>query len=280
MDPVQDNPQSQVNEGSADNTAGQSANPSSYLDIMSGAIGKTAETKTESVKPEKVEAEKSTKVDNAENPAWMAQLPGELLQNEQAVKQLVKFGKIGDLAKSYTELEAKLGRSVTLPGKDAQAEEVQAFYEKLGKPQSAEKYELPKDDMNFSEIAFKNNLTVDQAKAVYEAMNSYGQSVLNQQMQLQTQTAKATDEALRAQWGDKYQEKVSFMQKGLSNFGGKPLYDLLSSTGVIYSKEIADLFIQLGEISTESATTSRGVAGGKTSYKSTDEGGSFTFKGL
>ena len=68
-----------------------------------------------------------------ENPKWMAQLDGESLKNEDLVKQLSKFQNIGDLAKSYSALEKKLGKSINIPGDDAAAEELAAFYGKLGR---------------------------------------------------------------------------------------------------------------------------------------------------
>ena len=281
MDPVQDNPQSQTDNGGSAG-AGQGAQTPDYLSVMSGASGKGPETKpAEGNTGKKAEGSESTKADEVKNPAWMSQLPGDMLQNSELVKQLGKFSKIGDLAKSYSELESKLGKSLTLPGEDASDEEKAAFYGKLGKPSDVKGYGLPEDDsFNFAKLAYDNNLTTSQAKAMYEAMSKAGQAALDSQVEAQTAQAKATDEALRKEYGSKYNEKVSFMQRGLQNFGGASLYDTLQKSGALYSQDVAELFIKLGEMTSESESTIRGAAGGKTQYVSTDEGGSFTFKGL
>jgi hypothetical protein len=49
-----------------------------------------------------------------------------------------------DAVKGYSELERLVGTSVKIPGKDAKPEEVAQFYAKLGRPESADKYVLPK----------------------------------------------------------------------------------------------------------------------------------------
>ena len=136
-------------------------------DIMEGMAG----SKTE-VKPiengEKTEGKTDKAEVKNENPAWFSQLHGDILNNKDATEKLVKFGKISDLAQSYLELEGKLGNTLVKPGKEASNEEINAFYKALGKPETAEKYSIEGANADlFKNLAFKNNLTDDQAKALY-----------------------------------------------------------------------------------------------------------------
>ena len=89
-----------------------------------------------------------------------------------------KFDSVEQLAKSYQELERTMGSKVTLPSDTASAEDLDGFYQKLGKPDSAEGYTAPEGMEEWSEsaraIALASHMTRDQwnlfAKAQEEAM--------------------------------------------------------------------------------------------------------------
>ena len=87
-------------------------------------------------------SENNTQTETEKNPAWTSQLAKDISGNADIMKRLTKFTNISDLAKSYAELEGKIGNSIVKPGKDATAEETSAFYEKLGRPKDASGYSL------------------------------------------------------------------------------------------------------------------------------------------
>lgn len=214
-------------------------------------------------------------------PTWTSQLPDTIKGNEDLMKQLEKFEKIGDLANSYAELENKLGKSIVIPGKDATAEETKAFYQKLGMPKEAKGYELEGENIDdFKNIAYAANLTQAQAKAVFELMGNYGKQIAANNQANAERQMRETDEMLHKEYGNKYAEKIALLQRGVQNYGGKELGQLLQSAGIFYNPQIVRLFIQLGEQSAESGTSTVGAGGGKNTYKPTNEGGSFTFKEL
>jgi hypothetical protein len=73
---------------------------------------------------------------------WMKDLPEPL----KAHKTLAKFTDQewkASLAKSYVELEGKLGKSLVVPDDNAGAEEWGKVYSRLGRPEAPEKYEIP-----------------------------------------------------------------------------------------------------------------------------------------
>lgn len=63
-------------------------------------------------------------------PAWTAQLDKDLQGNEK----LTQFKTIGEMGKAFLDRDGKLQNAVFIPGKDAPAEEVAAFYTKIGRP--------------------------------------------------------------------------------------------------------------------------------------------------
>src|SRR6185437_3686507 len=90
---------------------------------------------------------------------------------------LTKFKDLPSLAKSYAELEKSYGSSLRMPAPDAPQEERDAFYSKLGRPESPDKYEIKfgegvaVDDKllgSFREAAHKLGLSQQQAQALGE----------------------------------------------------------------------------------------------------------------
>lgn len=232
---------------------------------------------------EKANGTEQTQTDDSSKslPAWTSQLPDTIKGNSDVMKQLQKFEKIGDLANSYAELEKKLGKSVVTPGKDASAEEISAFYERIGKPKTADGYDITGESADdFKAIAFEANLTKAQAEAIFKGMGAYGTKIMEAQKANAERQLKETDEMLHKEYGNKYGEKIALLQRGVQAYGGKELGQLLNNAGIFYHPSIVKLFITLGEQSAESGSTSKGTGTGINQYKSTSEGGAFTFKGL
>lgn len=209
------------------------------------------------------------------NPAWMEQI-GDITKDAGAAEKLKKFGKVGDLAKSYLELEGKLGNSIVKPGENASAEEIENFYRGLGKPESADKYSIEGDDAKmFREMAYKNNLTDEQAKAIFASLQEVGKNALEAQKAAFAQQAHDTQAALQAEYGKEYPVKIEMLKRGIAAYGGEKLGAKLQKAGLLGDKEIVQMFILLGEQSAEGGSA---VNNGKPDgYKSIEEGGAFSF---
>ena len=273
MDPLQDNPQA---------TAGSSGStePSSLTDVMEKAFPSQPKDEPSSGGDKDAGTKGGATTSQQDLPSWMQQLDGDIRANAEQVKQLSKFQKIGDLAKSYSALEQKLGRSVVQPGKDATPEEIQAFYEKLGKPKEAAKYGIDdKDADSFKALAFRHNLTDEQAKGVWSELKGAAQGELERQRADMAQHVKDVDAKLHQEYGSRYGEKMSLLERGIRTFAGAEVGARLRETGLLFDEGIVKMFIQLGELSSEGGTYVKGSSGGKR-YKSTADGGSFEFQGL
>ena len=200
------------------------------------------------------------------NPAWMEQI-GDITKDAAAAEKLKKFGKVGDLAKSYLELEGKLGNSIVKPGENASAEEIENFYRGLGKPESADKYSIEGDDAKiFREMAFKNNLTDAQAKAFYQSLQEVGTSALKNAAEQQKAAFEAqaheTQAALKKEYGNDYPVKIEMLKRGVATYGGPKMAAKLQASGLLADYEIVKMFINLGEMSAEAG--SPGNPNGKT----------------
>lgn len=260
-------------------TSNEPAGAGDIENIMSGM----SEAKTD-VKPGENAGEKSEgkqqndsgKGEAASNPAWMTQLHGDILNNKEAAEKLGKFGKISDLATKYLELEGKLGNTLVKPGDDASDEEKEAFYKALGKPESADKYTIEGENAElFRNLAYKNNLTDDQAKAVYAAVKELGENAIAQMQANYQQQAKATQEALQSEYGKDYTKKIEMLKRGVNTYGGKEVAEKLQQAGLLADKDIVKMFILLGEQSAEAGAPNKSE---KTDgYKSIQNGGHLSF---
>ena len=212
---------------------------------------------------------------SAQRPAWMSQI-GDITKDENAAEKLAKFGKLGDLANEYLKLEGQLGNAIVKPGENASDEEREAFYKALGKPESADKYGIEGDDAEmFRQMAFKNNLTDEQAKAIYKSLSEVGQNVMKQQQENYKAQAKATQDALMAEYGNNYPAKIEMLKRGIANYGGEAVGAKLQQAGLLADKDIVKLFILLGEQSAEGGSPARSQK--SDGYKSIADGGTLSF---
>jgi hypothetical protein len=149
---------------------------------------------------------------NGAAPAWVSQLPEKLRANPE----VVKYKTVGDFTESSLAAISRLGKSVTVPGPDASAEERQAFWGKVGRPEAADKYELPipKErvvDQNFlgaaREAFHKAGLTNSQAAELTQWFLAGEDAAISARVdQLKTEIAGYETE-LKTEWGHAYEQK-------------------------------------------------------------------------
>lgn len=267
------------NQTQTSQTAGQTAD-----DIGSIMGGMSANAKPDA-KPadnggDKAQGESSTdsgKSSEVQHPAWMSQINSELTSDADKAGKLSKFEKLSDLASAYLEAEGKLGSSIVKPGENATDEEREAFYRALGKPDAADKYSIEGDDAKmFREIAFKNNLTDEQAKALFASLQDVGKNAIEAQKAAFAQQAHDTQAALQKEYGKDYQTKIEMLKRGVATYGGEKLGAKLQQAGLLGDYDVIKMFILLGEQSSEAGSPGN-TKGKAESYKSIAEGGTLSF---
>jgi len=150
---------------------------------------------------------------------------------------LEKFKDINGLAKSYIELESKLGANiVNIPDKDAKPEKWDAFYNAIGRPEKAEGYEtasteglhqslIPKPEQvaEFKKFAHSIGLTKAQALALDKWNNDRSAGILKQSEEANQQSINDTLTKLRAEWGGQYDDKLNRVLKIVEKHGSPEL---------------------------------------------------------
>ena len=130
-----------------------------------------------------------------------------------------KFTELDALAKSYINAVSMIGTDkIPLPGKSATDEQWNEVYNKLGRPESADKYKLefktdvaPVDEnviKGFAQNAHKLGLNNKQAQGILEFYKSTLEgSAKEMSVNMETAQADATN-ALRSEWGRAYDDNL------------------------------------------------------------------------
>lgn len=152
-----------------------------------------------------------------EKPAWVAQLPADLKDNEA----FTGFKTIGDLAKAHLEtsgkvkefdgMKAKLDNSIPKLNPDAKPEEREAFYAALGRPAKPEEYKFDGDNLDDKTVKwaqatfFQAGLTADQAKQVSGSWNGFIKQIVETAKTQAVEEERLATEALKKDLGDQFE---------------------------------------------------------------------------
>ena len=220
------------------------------------------------IKP-KGNSETNQSNDSSNLPAWVQQLPKRLTEKLSAdpnsINKLSAFKNVEDLLTAYLGASTQPEGKNAIPGKDSAPEAVQAFYEQLGKPQNAEGYSFAKSDPALAQFAFNANLSAGQADALYRAGMAQMDDARKAVQTVLAQDFQATEAMLQSEYGDRFDEAMALLGRGLGNNPKtgemSPLAQSLASAGLAGKPEIVHAFIELGR------ATSEGTAAGG-SYRS------------
>ena len=147
--------------------------------------------------------------------SWKEAIPEEL-RNDPNIS---KFTELEALAKSYVNATRMIGQDkVAVPNNNSTEDQWNEVYDKLGRPESAEKYQLdvksdivPLDEgaiKQFAENAHQLGLNNKQAQGILEFYkNSMEGSA--QQSKIDNETAQANaEQELRKEWGSNYENNI------------------------------------------------------------------------
>jgi hypothetical protein len=144
-----------------------------------------------------------------------------------------KWGGPGDLLKSYKNLETVIGappdQIIRLP-KDGDEAAWAGVYERLGRPKTADEYDVPVPDANgdaefaktFKTWAHEAGLNGKQAKALAEKWNAHvaGQyAKVGEDYQLKLASEEST---LKKEWGAAHDQNIQIAKNAAAKFGVAP----------------------------------------------------------
>jgi hypothetical protein len=173
---------------------------------------------------------------------WRTDLPGDLRRGA------AKFRNPADLMKSYTRLEQRLGRSITVPAADAPPDQIASFYDRLGRPQSSGDYDIAvpaglSDHLNAASdgdaISGDFLAAMHQAGAptrvVQAAIDWYFGALTSGDTARAGDSEKArevADAALHRDWGGDYERNSELARRAERYFGDDELATVIKGAGL------------------------------------------------
>jgi len=147
---------------------------------------------------------------------------------------LAKFKGLEDLAKSYLELETKIGaKGLIVPGKDAPQHELDAFHAALGRPEKADGYAAskftPPEGLPWNAELLpallpemhKLGISDAQASGLVDAYAKAQDASYRAGVTQVEQQKTAAEQSLRREWGNAYDAKADVAKRALMAFAGK-----------------------------------------------------------
>ena len=195
------------------------------------------ETSTETVKPITQETKQEATTSTTQS-TWKDSISEEYRKDPN----IEKFTEIDALAKSYINATKMIGQDkLAVPTNNSTEEAWNEVYDKLGRPESAEKYSLDAkskvvslDDnavKQFAETSHKLGLNNKQAQGLLEFYKQNMEGTA-QQAKIDTETAQAqAEQELRSEWGREFDTKVK-QASSLAKANMKPeILDMTLSNG-------------------------------------------------
>ncbi len=168
---------------------------------------------------------------------WRASLPEDIRDNQS----LSTIPDVGALAKSYVNAQSMIGADkIAIPGKWATDEDWSAVYDKLGRPEAADQYNLNVGEDSDADLvgwyqntAHEIGLTPNQAQKLFDAYSemSGGQVEVNEA----DLTAKAmeAEKELRQEYGQAFDSRITAANNMLEQFGGKGITEIKLDDGTL-----------------------------------------------
>ena len=190
--------------------------------------------------------------DNQED--WRSSLPDEL-KNDATLQN---FKDVESLAKTVVHQQKVLGSRIPIPKTD---EERSELYTKLGRPETADKYELnipqthtsyfKEDNLNeFRNVAHNIGLNNQQVEALLNyQIKTIDNDISNEPAKFENEKRETT-ETLKKEWGLDYERNIRSAERALDVYGDDDMKELIKS-GAGNHPTVIKLFSRLGQEVTE-----------------------------
>lgn len=228
----------------ADNSVSNNANVTSEITKPSEPTQQNKEVSSEKTSPvaESVLGKELKQVEEASKiwgDDWKQKLAG---SDDKLLKNLEKYKTPNDLAKGYLELQKKFSETRPIPqlAKDATPEQVKEYREKLGIPDSPEKYEVKLDGVVIGDHdkpvvdawlkkAHESNMTPAQVNQSIQNYLEVQNEIVSERNIKAEQHNKETLENLQKQWGSDYKSNLNLINSYLQKELGEDFVTKLST---------------------------------------------------
>jgi hypothetical protein len=216
--------------------------------------------------PPKNEPPKNDPLKGAFPENWKELLPDDI-KNDPSIKSLKD---VAALAKSYIHGQKLVGADkIVVPTNLTSEEEWGKIYQKLGMPETVEKYDFQAPEntdkeflKSFKEMAHKNGILPKQAAQLFEFYGKY----VNGLSEANEASAKAAFEktvnGLKQEWGQAYDRKLSNAAGLFGQYADEDTKKFMRETGFSNHPVVLKLFSKIADSFGESKFIAPGGTGG------------------
>ena len=204
----------------------------------------------------------STAPESREAPdAWYNSISEEVRNIEGGLNVLAKYKSMDELFTGHVNAQKMIGAkaegTIKLPGEESTEEEIDSFYDKLGRPKTSTEYEwqppedfaVDQEKLNLRNKQFhKAGLTKKQQAAVMDIYKEEVTQATENWNKGQEEKAKATEAQLRHEWGSDYDTKLAAAKQVSDKYG---LTETITHYGLDSEKGGIDLLYQLSSMTSE-----------------------------
>lgn len=203
----------------------------------------------------------------AENDAFIASLPEEYRTNPT----FHQYKDLGALLKSHVSLESMMGADKNLIFKLPKAGDYSEVYTKLGKPESADKYEFPKElkvklpdafQASLRKVAHEANLTQAQLEKLIQFQDTEAATMLESSNRTKAEAKAAAETAIKTQFGNAYDQRINLAKNVFEAFGRGDAWKALEDAGLTTNPALMGMLSDIGAFMGEDTLVSGGGAGG------------------
>lgn len=175
-----------------------------------------------------------------QNIDWRASLPEDLRDNQS----LQTIPDVGALAKSYVNAQSMIGADkIAIPGNWATDDDWSVVYDKLGRPESPDQYDLQVNNLPegqeadgdlvkwYADTVHDVGLTPNQAQKLFDAYNEMSTGRLDVGAVDTQAQVQAAEKELRGEYGKAFDNRLDAANKMLSQFGADGITELQLADG-------------------------------------------------
>lgn len=207
---------------------------------------------------------------------WLSALPEDIrtsIPEEFSKDQTItKYKDLPEFLKGVKNMAAVVGKKgIILPGENATPEEVEKFYEALGRPKTPAEYKFselkdlhpsikptPESIKKFQDAAHKLGLPTKTADGLNQWYLGELSAMMKQQEAAKVQKAEAAETALRQEWGANYDAEIAAASKFVEAVGGADALKAFEGDGTGRNPVMLRLFAKAGKLISEDAIKSLG----------------------
>lgn len=173
------------------------------------------------------------------------------------------------LFKEFVNQKSLIGKKGVLkPGEGASDEEIAKYYTELGKPETADAYDLGITDETpewvagiaeeFKEFAHESNIPQDMAKPLFDKYAEHQQNMVNERVDAMKVAKEDCINDLKTEYGSDFERQVGLANTIASEYG---IVDVLATSELGNSPEIVKMLAEFASLKGKSSPTPRVESG-------------------